>query len=202
MTMTPSFLPHGLSVGLVIISASCVSGCGASPESPAGQGASNLSASLADSAELLSGTWQYVPSASCGSNPYGAVNGNAISFGSGYYCSEGNGQAFSGFTFEQPVNVVAGGTYELALDLSNFNGWLGFIPSQLSATIAGVKQTAQATSGTSVVKLTFVLGDLPPGPPTITFTFRPPAAGIGPVNGGIFLTEEGCDVALSLEQKS
>lgn len=195
-------LPRGISLAATILVTMGLAGCGAPAGDATAQTGSELSAPATQPANLLAGTWQYVAPASCGSNPYGTVNGDEIAFGSGYYCSEGDGQPFLGFTFEQPVSVAAGSTYELTLDLSNFNGWLGFIPSQFTATIAGVSQTAQASSSTSNVQMTFALGALPPGTPTITFNFRPPAAGIGPVNGGIFLTEEGCDVTLSLVQTS
>jgi hypothetical protein len=192
--------PGGISLANAILAAVGLTGCSAPVGDATAQSGSELSAPATQPANLLAGPWQYVASASCGQNPFGTVNGDEIAFGSGYYCSEGDGQPFLGFTFEQPVAVVAGGTYELTLDLSNFNGWLGFIPSQFTATIAGVSQTAQATSSTSLLQMTFALGALPPGTPTVTFNFRPPAGGIGPVNGGIFLTEEGCDVSVSLVQ--
>jgi len=153
----------------------------------------------AQAGELLTGTWSYVAAASCGATPFGKVDGNNLTISSGGYCSGGNGLPFHGFTYEQPVVVEAGGTYDLKLTLSNFNGWLGFIATQFTATIAGVTRTAQATaSGPSVIDLSFPIDTLPPGPTTVQFNVRPPAAGVGPVNGGIYLTEEGCTVNLSL----
>jgi hypothetical protein len=177
-----------------------LAGCNAAPDDSSGRGSSALSVTsnaASQPGELLTGSWEYVPSASCGSVEYGTINGNNMSFGSGGSCSEGDGQPFNGFTFEQPVDVVVGGTYDLTLAISNFNGWLDFISTQFSASIAGVSQMAEATSD-SLLHLTFTIGGLPTGTPAITFNFRPPAAGVGPVNGGIFLTEEGCDVVLSL----
>ena len=147
--------------------------------------------------ELLSGAWTYVPAASCGATPFGTVTGNELAFSAGGYCSGGNGVPFAGFTYEQPVDVEAGHTYDLTLTLSDFNGWLGFIPTTFTVTIAGVTQTVSATSAESV-DLTFVIDTLPPGPTTITFNVHPPAGGVGPVNGGIYLTEEGVTADLSL----
>jgi hypothetical protein len=201
------FKANGPVLPAMMILGVALAGCGAPPADPASPGASRASvAANADEAtpaaqpgELLTGTWSYVPSVSCGANPIGTVNGNDLSFPSGAYCTTGNGIPFDGFTFEQPVDVEAGGTYDLTLTLSNFNGWLGFIPTQLTASIAGVSRSAQATSA-SVIDLTFPIDTLPPGPTTVRFTVRPPAAGVGPVNGGIFLTEEGCNVHLSLQR--
>lgn len=147
--------------------------------------------------ELLASAWTYVPEASCGTAQFGTVNGNELSFAAGGYCSGGNGVPFAGFTYEQPVDVEAGRTYDLTLTLSNFNGWLDFIPTTFTITIAGVTQTVSATSAESV-DLTFAIGALPPGPTTITINVRPPAGGVGPVNGGIYLTEEGVTAELSL----
>jgi hypothetical protein len=181
-------------------------GCSAAPEGAktedkarvsAAATASDDAAPSAPAGELLTGTWTYVPEASCGSTQFGTVNGNELSFSAGGYCSGGNGVPFAGFTYAQPVDVEAGGTYDLTLTLSDFNGWLGFIPTSFTATIAGVTQKVSATSA-SVIDLTFAIDTLPPGPTTITFNVRPPAGGVGPVNGGIYLTEEGCDVNLSL----
>jgi hypothetical protein len=193
MTMNACFKSSCSSVAATVILALGLAGCGA----PEGSTAGGVARSSISSDELLTGAWSYVPSASCGSSQSGTVTGNDMSFRAGGYCSSGNGVPFRGFTFEQPVAVEAGGTYELTLTLSNFNGWLGFIPTQFTATIAGVTQTARATSA-SAVTLSFAIDSVPPGPSTITFNVRPPAAGVGPVNGGIYLTEEGCDVQLSL----
>jgi hypothetical protein len=182
-------------------------GCGAPPDESSARdpARASVAANASDptaavqSGELLTGSWTYVPSASCGASQFGTSNGNDLSFAAGGYCSGGNGVPFQGFTFEQPVAVAAGGIYDLTLTLSSFNGWLGFIPTRLTASIAGVTQSAQATTSSApVIHLTFPIDALPPGTPTITFNIRPPAAGVGPVNGGIFLTEEGCDVHLSL----
>jgi hypothetical protein len=147
--------------------------------------------------ELLTGTWTYVPDASCGTTPFGTVTGNELAFSAGGYCSGGNGVPFAGFTYEQPVDVKAGRTYDLTLTLSDFNGWLDFIPTSFTVTIAGVTQTVSATSAESV-ELTFAIDTVPPGPTTITFNVHPPAGGVGPVNGGIYLTEEGVTADLSL----
>jgi hypothetical protein len=189
-------VPRCSSLASSVLLAFAVGGCSGAPGDATARGASAVSV---QPGELLAQAWQYDPSASCGSSSLGAINGNDMSFSAGEYCSEGDGQAFRGFTYEQPVNVVTGGTYQLTLTLSNFNGWLGFIPTQFTASLAGVSQTAQAT-GDSTVTMTFTVGAASSGASTITFNARPPAGGVGPVNGGIFLTEEGCNVALSLVQ--
>ncbi len=175
-------------------------GCSATPEGAKSETTSAQTASddpAPSATELLTGTWTYVPDASCGAAPFGTVSGNELSFSAGGYCSGGNGVPFAGFTYQQPVAVEAGGTYDLTLTLSDFNGWLGFIPTSFTATIAGVTQKVSASSA-SVIELTFAIDTLPPGPTTITFNVHPPAGGVGPVNGGIYLTEEGVDVGLSL----
>jgi hypothetical protein len=102
---------------------------------------------------------------------------------------------YAGFTYEQPVTIEAGATYDLKLTLSAFNGWLSFIPTQFTATIGGVTKTASATSA-SVIDLTFA--GVPAGATTVRINIRPPAGGVGPVGGGIYLTEEGCTTNLSL----
>ena len=177
-------------------------GCGATPGGAKSEATSAQTAgddAAPGATELLTGTWTYVPDASCGASQFGTVNGNELSFSAGGYCSGGNGVPFAGFTYQQPVTVEAGGTYDLTLTLSNFNGWLGFIPTSYTATIAGVTHEVSATSA-SVIDLTFAIDTLPPGPTTITFNVHPPAGGVGPVNGGIYLTEEGSTIDLSLTQ--
>jgi hypothetical protein len=199
MNANRSSFQRGCSLAATIL-AFGLAGCGATPggdqrETASAQTASDDAAPSAG--ELLTGTWTYVPAASCGAAQFGAVNGNELSFSAGGYCSGGNGVPFAGFTYQQPVDVEAGGTYDLTLTLSNFNGWLGFIPTSYTATIAGVTHEVSATSA-SVIDLTFAIDTLPPGPTTIAFNVHPPAGGIGPVNGGIYLTEEGSTIDLSL----
>ena len=131
---------------------------------------------------LLAGPWAQVSSDLTPATSF-TVDGNSIDLNwSGYYRWSGTwASGFRGYTFEQPVSVVDGGSYRLTLTVSNLSNP---IPAVLWAQLSGAgAEQKQWTKANGTLTYDFTVSGDPGATPVLDVTAHPALGHIGPVEG-------------------
>ena len=178
MTTSRTLVARTLTCAFVIGLAGCQT---APPESS--RSAALDSTDSGSAANLLAGPWQFVSSDLTPNDSYTigvGGDGNAIAVDwDGYYSWSGNwSTGFVGYTFAQPAALAAGGTYALALTVSDVSNP---IPVVLDATLSGGgAQQAVTQFGNGTATLTFTVAD-PGTTPTVSLVAHPALGHVGPL---------------------
>jgi hypothetical protein len=187
MTMFPANI-RSSSLLTAAVCAAALAGCGVAPEGDdVGRSAQPLTATISTDCQhqnqnLLAGPWVQVSSDLTPANSF-SVDGNSINLNwSGYYRWNGTwASGFRGYTFEQPVSVVAGGSYRLTLTVSSLSNP---IPAVLRVSLSGAgAEQQQMTQSNATLTYDFTVSGDPGATPVLDVTAHPALGHIGPVEG-------------------
>jgi hypothetical protein len=180
------------------VCAVALAGCGVAPEGDdVGSSAPALKiAAHCTQPNLLAGPWTLASSDLTPATSFSS-DGNSVNLTwSGYYRWSGTwASGFRGYTFEQPVNVVAGGRYRLTLTVSNLSNP---IPAVLYASLSGGgAEQLKSTQVNGALTYDFTVGD-PGATPVLDVTAHPALGHVGPIDGtGILIQSYSVSASLT-----